>query len=124
MSIRLRLPLLYTAILSLALIVFSAALYTIQARYTWSSLKDDLKRSASNVAQTSLRMIQRPRPPEGNSPPPPPLQMLTDEAAFTEVREREIVRVLDPYGNLIASPPGSDDEALPLTADGQQALAE
>jgi two-component system OmpR family sensor kinase len=124
MSIRLRLTLLYTVILSLTLIIFGVALYTIQARYTWSSLEDDLKRSASNVAQNSLRMIQHPKPPEGNSPPPPPLQVLSDEEAFTAVREREIVRVLDPNGNLIASPPGSDDEALPLTAGGLQALSE
>lgn len=122
MSIRLRLTLLYSAILTLTLIIFGVSLYIIQSQYTWNSLKDDLKRSAGNVAQASARMYQHPKPPQGEEPPPPQREALQGEQAFTDVREREIVRVLDSDGNLIASPPGSSDEALPLTAEGIQAL--
>jgi signal transduction histidine kinase len=42
MSIRLRLTLLYSAILALTLIVFSGILYTTQARYTLNIVQDDL----------------------------------------------------------------------------------
>jgi hypothetical protein len=55
MSIRLRLTLLYTAILALILIVFGAALYTIQAQFTLNTLKHDLVLSSDGLFRSVLR---------------------------------------------------------------------
>ena len=46
MSIRLRLTLLYSTILTLTLIIFGVVLYSIQARDTLTSLKRDLTLSS------------------------------------------------------------------------------
>ena len=56
MSIRLRLTLLYTAILALMLLCFGAALYFIQARSTLDALQQDLLLSGRGMA-TSLRWV-------------------------------------------------------------------
>ena len=50
MSIRLRLTLLYSAILALTLILFGVALYNVVARVTLSAAGDTLKAEASDVA--------------------------------------------------------------------------
>lgn len=55
MSIRLRLTLLYTAILALALIVFGTALYASQARFTLDIAKDNLARQADLFARGPRR---------------------------------------------------------------------
>ena len=49
MSIRLRLTLLYTAILTLTLLIFGVALYSIQAQYTLNALKQDLVLSSEKL---------------------------------------------------------------------------
>ena len=54
MSIRLRLTLLYSAILALTLIVFGTALYTIQAQETMNSLRANLIQSGNGIAQSIL----------------------------------------------------------------------
>jgi signal transduction histidine kinase len=56
---------------------------------------------------------------------PPPLQteVLSGQPSFNVLREREIVRVLDSSGSLIASPFGASNSALPLSQKGLQALA-
>ena len=58
MSIRLRLTLLYSAILALTLILFGFALYNIQARYTLNALKEDMSfgsgRLVAGVMRTEL----------------------------------------------------------------------
>lgn len=46
MSIRLRLTLLYSAILALTLLIFGVTLYTIQAQESLNSLKADLVASS------------------------------------------------------------------------------
>jgi signal transduction histidine kinase len=126
MSIRLRFTVLYSAILMLTLIVFGAVLYTIQAQNTLNSLKSDLVLSGSNIARLVLRMVQS--PPDGQElfeqrpPPPERLDALSGEQVFQELREREIVRVLATDGTLIASPLSGEQEALPLSAEGLQAL--
>lgn len=126
MSIRLRLTLLYTAILALTLVVFGAALYTIQARYTLDSLKRDLVQSGEDIARSVLFRDQRSEPPqsqpEPEPPPPVPFENFSEDPAFQELREREIVRVLDADGNLVASPMGIEEEALPLSETGLQTL--
>ena len=124
MSIRLRLTLLYTAILALILIVFGAALYTIQAQFTLNTLKHDLVLSSDGLFRSVLRNYMNPNQPQpGNTPPPtPPLDTLSSDQAFNELREREIVRILKPGGELLASPFGVSEESLPLSSDGLQAL--
>ena len=63
MSIRLRLTLLYTAILALTVIAFSTILFITQTRAIYDSIKADLMR------QTSFFFDRRPpRPPEGGAP--------------------------------------------------------
>jgi two-component system OmpR family sensor kinase len=130
MSIRLRLTLLYSAILALTLIVFGAALYTIQAQETMNSLQANLIQSGNGLAQSILNNYLNPNPnppPRPQGPPPIPIETLSGNQAFNQLRERVIVRVLDINGNLIASPFAGQPQdnmaqALPLSAEGLQAL--
>ena len=68
MSIRLRLTLIYSTILALTLIVFSAVLYNIQARYTLGILESDLRRAAGGLVQAWARV--RFVPGHDQAPPP------------------------------------------------------
>jgi signal transduction histidine kinase len=125
MSIRLRLTLLYSAILALTLIVFGAALYTIQARTTLDALKRDIRRGSDRIAAATLWSYQHPAQPQLQiepAPPPVPFETFSSDTAFQVLREREIVRVLDANGMLVASPFGVAEEALPLSSAGLQAL--
>ena len=140
MSIRFRFTLLYTFILALTLAVFGGTLYTIQAQDTLKSLKRDLSQSANKMTEVTLRTGQPPNasPDDGQTPPEPPpdggqipmgtppkplaFNEFSSEQEFQRFREREIVRVLDPLGNLIASPYGRAEDALPLSEEGLQAL--
>jgi signal transduction histidine kinase len=124
MSIRLRLTLLYTAILALTLVLFGTALYAIQAQYTLDSLRRDLRLSGGNIARGVLFSQERPAPPkpEADRPPPSTFESFSNDPAFQGLREREIVRVLDADGVLIASPFGATEDALPLSAAGLQEL--
>lgn len=122
MSIRLRFTLLYNAILAVTLVVFGVALYTVQARSTMDALKKDLIRSSEVMEGSFLRFFHEPNFPVSEplreSPPPKPFQDFSDEQSFVEIPEREIVRVLDIDGNLIASPFGRSEDALPLSSEG------
>lgn len=122
MSIRLRLTLLYSAILTLTLLIFGVALYFVQAQDTLNFLEQDIIRSSGKVTESLLR-------PEGDSPmrdgdgdrgghPPEAFGDFSDEKTFKDLREREIVRILDGSGNLIASPNGRVEDALPLSEEG------
>ncbi len=130
MSIRLRLTLLYSAILALTLIVFGTALYTIQAQETMNSLRANLIQSGNGLAQSILNNYLNPNPnppPIPPGPPPVPIETLSGDQAFNQLRERVIVRVLDPNGNLVASPFAGQEQdntaqPLPLSADGLQTL--
>lgn len=130
MSIRLRLTLIYSAILALTLIIFGAALYTIQARTTLDALKRDILRGSDRMGAAVLWSYQHPPqlPPElqpGLNPeqmPPVPFETFSSDTAFQGLREREIVRVLDADGNLVASPFGVVEDALPLSNTGLQTL--
>jgi len=53
---------------------------------------------------------------------PFPFETFSSDTAFQGLREREIVRVLDTHGNLVASPFGAVEEALPLSDIGLQIL--
>ena len=128
MSIRFRLTLLYSAILALTLIVFGTALYTIQAQETMSALQASLIQSGNGLAQSILNNYLNPSPPpKPPGPPPVPIETLSGDQAFNQLRERDIIRVLDSNGTLVASPFAGQEQdnitqALPLSADGLQAL--
>lgn len=123
MSIRTRLTLIYTIILTLTLTVFGVALYTIQAQDTINSLKKDLIFSANRFADATQKTSTRPLPPpDTGNIPPLPFDKFSSEQAFQFVSERELVRVLDMDGELIASPFGREGDELPLNQEGLTAL--
>jgi len=125
MSIRLRFSLLYTFILAITLTVFGIVLYTIQAQDTLNSLKQDLALSANKLAEAALKPDSRPAPPESDLEPPPqpiPFDEFSSDQAFQVIPEREIARLLDEEGNLVASPFGRQEDELPLSSEGLQAL--
>jgi signal transduction histidine kinase len=125
MSIRLRLTLLYSAILAITLLIFGVALYSIQAQDTLNALKQDLIMSSGRLVEAVLKGSPEHHPPDKNQFEPPPPQSFVEfsgEQAFQNLREREIVRIMDADGNLIASPFGRSEDALPLSADGLAAL--
>jgi signal transduction histidine kinase len=123
MSIRLRFTLLYTLILALTLTLFGAALYGFQARDTLSSLQQDLRMGANKLAEAFLKADSAPHPPESEEARPPiPFDQFSKDQAFQTFPEREIVRILDPNGNLVSSPFGREEDSLPLSEAGLQTL--
>lgn len=131
MSIRLRFTLLYNAILMLTLVIFGVALYSIQAQTTFEALKDDLLRSSESIGASIFHsLVSRSetgtetgeQPPPREPRPPMPFEDFSSDQTLKSLPEREIVRVLDASGNLVASPFGNQDDALPLSEDGLQAV--
>lgn len=123
MSIRLRFTLLYNAILALTLAVFGFSLYYVQAHITYDALQKDLERSSERMAESVLRVGTNPNPDAGPRPsePRPNPEDFSGGQVFRELPEREILRVLDATGNLIASPFGRVEDVLPLSEAGLQA---
>ncbi len=127
MSIRFRLTLLYSAILTLTLLIFGVALYSIQSQDTLNALKRDLYKSSDRLAEAVVRtdVVNQQPPDEGRYGPPPPQkfdEFSQGDQTFQDLREREIVRVLDGDGNLVASPFGRVEDAIPLSAEGLATL--
>lgn len=125
MSIRLRLSLMYTAILTLTLALFGGVLYLSQAQFTLNWLKQDIEISSESLSQSIVQNYIGPRPPGANqqAPLPPPTSLsLSNNQAFQRQSEREIVRILDLNGNQIANPLGGSDLHLPISGDGIQAV--
>ena len=125
MTIRFRLTLVYSAILALTLIIFGVSLYSIQAQDTLNSLKEDLVISSNRIADALIRTNILTIINQGNQknpPPPRPFNEFSGEEPFQNLQEREIVRILDPYGNLVVSPFGRSEDALPLSEDGLKSL--
>jgi len=125
MSIRFRLTLLYSTILTLTLTVFGIALYTIQSRDTLNLIKRDLSLASDRLAEAALRTDSPPpsQNPASHEPPPPkPFDEFSSDQAFQDLREREIARIMDANGNLVASPFGRSDDALPLSNEGLATL--
>ncbi len=58
-----------------------------------------------------------------DNPPPKPFSTFSSDQTFQRLPEREIVRVLDINGNLVASPYGRIEEALPLSEKTLPALS-
>lgn len=136
MSIRLRLSLLYSAILGLTLVILSIVLYTTQSQYTLNWLKQDLVISSETLSQSILQNALSSPPTPGNgqplnpssdniqptSPLPVPTLSLSENQTFQRQSQQEVVRVLDPDGSLMASPVGSTEITLPLDEAGLQAV--
>jgi two-component system, OmpR family, sensor kinase len=130
MSIRLRFTLLYNAILALTLTIFGLALYSIQAQVTLDALKKDVIHSSETVGASVLQTIADPNatttqpllPPPHDTHPVPFDSFFPNDPASQHFPEREIVRVLDSSGNLVASPLGRSQDSLPLSTAGLAAL--
>lgn len=140
MSIRFRFTLLYNTILALTLAIFGAALYSVQAGVTYDALKKDLVHSSETIGAGVLHNVLNPNEPNPapggpgtnpenpapqfpqDAPPPKPFEDFSGDPTLRKLPEREIVRILDGSGNLVASPQGRSEEALPLSAAGLKAL--
>jgi two-component system, OmpR family, sensor kinase len=125
MSIRLRLSFLFSTILALTLIIVGVVVYITQWQYTQNWLKNDLEVSSDTLGQSVLQnyLNSRHGPNSPTTPPPPvPFQTYSTDQTFHQLSQSEIVRVLDPEGNLVASPYGSAGDALPLSAEGLKTL--
>ncbi len=110
MSIRLRLTLLYSAILALALVLFGAMLYAIQAQTTLREYRDRLAGAGRFIAELEHRSA---------FPPPVP--------GFRPPRERfpgqPYWQLLDSEGNVLQADPNLEGVTLPLSDAGRQAVA-
>jgi len=123
MSIRLRFTLIYTLILAVTLVLFGTALYVIQVRDTYNSIQQDLRMGANKLAEGALKSESHPAPPDSTNPRPPiPFDEFSSAQAFQTFPERDLGRVLDANGNLVSSPFGRQEDALPLSAEGLQTL--
>jgi signal transduction histidine kinase len=96
-SIRLRLTLIYSAILALTLIVFSGVLYGIQARYTLNILETDLSRIAASLAGTWMRFHTVP----GRDGPAPAPDGPPAWPGLRDLRVRDAIRILGPDGTVL-----------------------
>jgi len=125
MSIRLRFTLLYNAILALTLAIFGLALYGVQARTTYQALQRDLERSSQRLEEALLR-VYAPQPgnPTEFDIPPQKTASDTGEQVFRELPEREILRVFDANGTLIASPFSRSGDDVSLSLAGLEAASQ
>ena len=120
MSIRLRLTLLYSAILALTLIAFGTILYVTQSRATFDSIRSDLVRQASFAAN---RGEPRPGPPEGPpSPALPPSSALPDQDSTTRTLPGRWTQILSLDGTVIGQTPDLSGTSLPLSPEGLAAV--
>lgn len=123
MSIRVRFTLVYSAILAATLFIFGIALFAIQARATYKTLQTDLLDASFGVSKiVDSRDGNALAVPHGD-PNPRPFNEFFDKQQLRELPEREIVRLLDAEGNLIASPFGDSTDQLPFDTASLPALA-
>jgi len=127
-SIRLRLTLIYSTILALTLILFSAVLYNIQARYTLGILESDLSRAAGGLVQAWARV--RFVPGRDQAPPPQDDQGEDYRPPFApgirDLRIRDALRLLGPDGSILDLNVNKQDIDLELTIseEGLEQLAQ
>ena len=125
MSIRVRFTLVYNLILLATLTVFSVALYNIQAINTLRTLKSALTKSSDEVAINLIPLVLLYPPslgPNSQESDPRLFENLSNALEIKSLREREIVRVLDASGNLVAAPFGLADKGLPISKEGMEQL--
>ncbi|TFG69663.1 MAG: HAMP domain-containing histidine kinase [Anaerolineales bacterium] len=128
MSIRLRLTLLYSAILAFTLIVFSIILFAIQTQFTLNMIEGDLKRIVSPVAnrypfiQEDSGHFNRPAPEtaEGESIVLP--RFSDQPVGEDEFRVRDFLHILDIDGNLVDNPMNQDATSYPINNGGLKIL--
>lgn len=124
MSIRYRFALVYSLILAATLSLFGVGLYAVQSRTTYEALKKDL----INTSQTISTILEENGPLAlsktlpSSIPQPKPFEELDDRHELGALPEREMVRILDAKGNLVASPRGRPEDIIPLSADGLASL--
>jgi two-component system OmpR family sensor kinase len=120
MSIRLRLTLLYSAILAVTLITFSMLLYVTQARATYDSIRSDLQRQAERFTHTNGTFPAGGAlmPGPGEAPPSvPPVASLpsgTLPGRWTQTRSIG--------GDILARSLDLSGTSLPLSETGLQAV--
>ena len=123
MSIRFRFTLLYSVILAVILLFIGLAIYGILSRVTYLALQDDLRRASFGLGETILSANSlNVQVPVVTARPPRSFSDFPEDRPFRDLREREIVRILDPLGNLLASPQGRIEDALPLDTNGLSQL--
>lgn len=126
MSIRLRMTLLYSAILALTLFLFSGVLYVSQAQYTLEIVRNDLEMNAAKLVGAWVRFhrdwyVRLPR----NAP--------RDDAYFDAAQQvlqplirstilRDAVHILDRDGVPLALPVNEQSESLPISDEGMAQL--
>ncbi|MFP4395064.1 MAG: sensor histidine kinase [Anaerolineales bacterium] len=122
MSIRLRLTLLYSALLALTLILFSTVLYAAQARYTQRIIQNDLIKTAKQLSLAWERIQQGPmrltphQPGDRDAMHQHILKNLRQIAALQH--PRDIIRLLDAEGQPLALTMNEDAPALSLSRRG------
>ncbi len=115
MSIRLRLTLLYTAILALTLLVFGGSLYVAQRRLTYGNIRSDLMRQAAMMAGPQAPL---PDAPHGERPEPgQPIRLEPDGSLRGRWSQ---LRTVD--GQVLARSRDLGDTTLPLSEQGLAAL--
>jgi signal transduction histidine kinase len=119
MSIRLRLTLLYSAILALTLITFSTILYVTQSRATYDSIKANLMRQADGLSGPRRFPGPANQPPAEGAPPggPPPGGNLRGDALpgrWTQTRSLD--------GTVLSRTLDLGDTSLPLSPKGLSAV--
>ncbi|HEX9116205.1 MAG TPA: hypothetical protein VGA61_09070, partial [Anaerolineae bacterium] len=125
MSIRLRLTLLYGAILALTLIAFSAVLFFIQTQTTYGNIKGSLMTQAAGIARVSSRFQgQGPETAGGGQQPapaePPPSFRETNLPNGTIPGRWTQMRAIT--GTVIARTYDLSSQSLPLSAGGLSAV--
>lgn len=115
MSIRLRLTLLYSAILALTLVVFSSVLYATQAQYTMKAIENDLLASANRIVpMLFVGELGRERTH--------PLPWMNRGLEMRDLRTRDTVRLLDVDGEPLDLAVNEGTEDLPLSHEGLEQL--
>ncbi|HEX7587865.1 MAG TPA: HAMP domain-containing sensor histidine kinase, partial [Anaerolineae bacterium] len=116
MSIRLRLTLLYSAILALTLIVFSSTLYLIQSQVTYDEIKNTLARQAEGFAGPGRRPPLLPGGPSGPTP------LLPGGTSGLTPLPGRWAQLRSPDGTVIGQSADLSDTTLPLSDAGLAAV--
>ncbi len=125
MSIRLRLTLLYGAILAVTLIAFSAVLFFIQTQATYSNIKGSLINQANGVARAGARFAG-PASNTGGQSQPAPGEAPPNERPDANVPAGTIpgrwTQMRAITGTVIARTYDLGTASLPLSAEGLQSV--
>lgn len=117
MSIRLRFTLIYSLILAVMLMIFSFGLFFILGKTTFDALTHDLTKSSDMISAVIEENGGELLPANVTALPPipKPFADFDDTHELGKLPEREMVRILDAQGNLLASPRGFNSEILPIS---------